>query len=370
MYKVVSKSILTLIFVFNLFRIYPDQNEDRFKGMNDENLFHTFKEYVMLHGREINNPDIKEYNNEILKRMKGSHTQKLEHLILKELESPRLNPEERKAYEFQVLCSGMIYLIKFDESYDQMTSILKDKNNLKHPLWSKRIINILAFDKYTKAIPVLSDIAYNKTNEIDPDVHIAAASALAVIGKPGVDLLINRFNEWENLPENDLKKQYIPLLWPLRFSKDKRALELAKRYINYNRLDLRVQALSVLASFGAKTPNNLIKRNEEARIMKNQEYEMYISCPDINEAEIEMFKNILLASIDNYSEDYTIRLISVDNLIYYPYYEVISALEKSKNNDPYKSFDGTYLIRDRATQSLEFLQKYYPVLFEKKKKSE
>lgn len=369
MNKIVLKSILIVMFSFIILGIYPDQNEVKYNEMNDESLFNIYKERVLRNGTNFEKPDMKECHDEINRRRRGSHTRKLEYLMLKEIETPKLTGKVIKEYQFQILCSQMIRYVRFDESYNQMISMLKERNIFKHPMWSEDIIKKLSFDKYEKAIPVLSEIAYDKNSSIyKDDVHIAAKNALAVIGKPGVDLIINRFIQWENLPDNDPRKQVIPLLSPLRLSKDKRALELAWRHINSPKLEIRVQALSVLGCLGAKISDEILKLYEEEKITKGGVFEMYVSCPDLDENERERIKNILLDALDNYYEDYIIRLISARNLIYYPYPDVVYALEKSKKDDPYKSFyDETYPIRERAEKSLEYFNKFYPELFEKKK---
>ena len=360
MYKIYLIVDMILFFTINILCM----SSDHLNEMSEKDLFNLCKRYFIDDKIHLNKYDVNKYYNEIYERIQGSHTSELENLMLQEIEHPKLSPEERKAYKFQVLCSRIINHAKFPETYEQMTSILKDRNIFKHPFWTENIIKKLSFEKFDKAIPVLSDIAYNNDN-INPDIQIAAASSLAVIGKEGVDLLINNFIEWENLQEDDPEKQTTPLLWPLRYSRDKRALPLAWRHINSEKLGVRVQALSVLASLGATISGNFKNKIQEAKKMKNEEFEMFISCPYISKKEREKIKNLLLNSLNNYHCDYSIRLIAAKNLKYYPFPDVIEELKNCMNNDPYHSIieKNDYPVRNEAKKSMEFLKKYYPKFF-------
>lgn len=132
-----------------------------------------------------------------------------------------------------------------------MISILNDRKIFVNPFYANMMVTKLVNEKYKKAIPVLEDIAYNH-NLQNTDSERWIKIALVVIDPEGADIVKRKFIEWENLPETNPLKKDTPPLWPLGYSRDSTVLPIAWRHVHSERIEVKAQALGVLASLGAK----------------------------------------------------------------------------------------------------------------------
>lgn len=363
------KSKLICIILFGVFNFlcfsYNDYELDKYKVMKEEVLV---EKLIISYIYDVDENSKKLLKDEFINRLASDNLYPiLESQVVREIEYKINSTTDRKMYEFQKYCILSLRLFKTDKAFDEMISILERGSILDDNDKTILLIKNISFHRYEKGIPILEKLAFDKTNNIHSDIRITCLKSLAIIGKPGVDLLIDRFTKWE---ENNESDEYRGELWPLSYSRDKRVIPLALRHLS-NPLK-RNEALSVLSFIGGKLPKQMKDYLSEPHLRKislnglDIPYNLFVGCDDIQKDYIEKIKNILVNTLDNYNEDYSIRLISAENLKYYPYPDVIKDLNMSMNNDPYILGD-RYIVRERAKESLDFLKEYYPELFEKKK---
>ena len=331
--------------------------------LNDEELINMAKESFIHQGKESQEKNHKAIKNEILERMQKSPSKKLEYLMIKEIESPASLKKSRNEYYFQIFCARIINRAKHEETYDLMLDLLKGKTIYKRESWAERIIRKLTFERYTEAISVFEDIAYDD-KYIQGDIERQIKISLAVIGDKGIKLIKDKFTAWENLPASAPEKSITPVLWPLGYSRDISALPIAWRHINNDDLAIRVQALGVIGCIGAKISDKHRKIFDEASKYPPHSYEFHIGCDELEERERLKIKECLQEALKDYYDNRAIRLTAARYLRYYPYPDVVKELNTSMNNDPY-SFAGSYPVREEAKRSLKILKENYPELFEK-----
>ena len=365
--------ILLFLSLFSSVYAQKDYTKQKIESMDDESLFLAWKT-LFLNG-EVNNDNRINHplKREISNRLHLNHTPLIESLILSEVEFRKDFYIEKSACQFQNSCKNMIRYCKYDQTYDEMIAMLERGHVLNDYITAIDLIKLLAFRGYTKAIPVLVDIAYSKDKKVHSEIEVAAENSLAIIGKQGVDLLIQRFNKWENSFDEWKEGMSVGRLSPLGFSQDMRALDIAYKYLDSDIPSMRCQAIIVLARLGCKLSDRTKKLFEESIQISDYQLGFNISAPDLTENERLKIKQILINALDD--EDSYIREKVALYLRFYPYHDVIDILENCLENDPLTresvnqkgEKNINYPIREIARKSIDILKLNYPNLFKSDK---
>jgi hypothetical protein len=366
--KVLCLILVTLI-LSNFLNVFARENysKQEISDMDDEILFKEYRKLYLSGAKDCNLSHNNPLYKELSRRFYDHSSCKIELLALSEIEFKKNWFEEKKACKFQTQFQIFLRRSKCLETYNEMTTMLDRGNVLKDYYTSRDLIRCLTLNNYTKAVLVLEKIAYGEDFKYEHRLQREALIALAMIGKPGSDVLIERFEEWENSFDIREKGMKIGILWPLGHSKDTRALDIAHRYLDSDIRSMKHQALLVLAGLGSKRKQTIEKREHKWLYIP---YELPITGADLSETERKKIKDILIKSLNDDND--RIRLVAARYLKYYPFPDVPEQLEKSMINDPYISVqlnsDDIFPVRDEAKESIENLKKHYPKLFKSLKK--
>jgi len=352
------------------------------KSLSDQEFLETIKQ-LYLDKQDENNRLMDNVKSEFWHRLSSTtDTKNLEILILKEMEFKKCWFTENEQRRFQNFCRSCLDLMKTDEAFDEMIALLERGNVLKDAMIAVDIIKQIGLHKYTKAIPTLEKLGFVPQIDSNRDIKDTALRALAIIGKPGVDALIERLEEVEKENETNNDYSHMGIFMALMYSRDSRALDIAYRYLLSPKT--RSSALLVLGGLGAKLPSQM-KNNFNEEFLRDAAacgfdvpFAFFLGIPDISEEERCKIKEILLDTLRDEHEKESLKTNAANALRYFPYSDVYSALQKTMNDDPNirkNVFSPTkedpnrtkdvYVVRDEAKKSLSFMKDGYPELFNK-----